>query len=972
MKRTLFTFLLSLSLAAGAAAQVPHAKDFAVLADSLTLRLQRRSSVLTRVRVNKVLVRGGALDFYFSPELVYHPWRPGDVQWFRAQLQEQLHGYKLGRIYSGKQDISALEMPAIGADGKPQDTPFRRPDPRTDVPPLVSGNDWWPQGLSGRHIALWQSHGRFWSEKNDRWQWQRGPAHRTVEDIYTQSYVLPFLIPMLEHAGAVVLTPRERDPQTHEVVCDNDPSFDGERTPDMRQKGSYKEKGSWKDAGVGFADACAVYKEQENPFAMGSARQTEAGAKKPAEAIWRPNIPEKGRYAVYVSYATLPGSTTDARYTVHHLGGETLVHVNQQMGGGTWIYIGTFLFGQGSDGYVSLSNQSSSAGIITADAVRFGGGMGKVERGGAPSGYPSYVEGALYSMQYAGMDLSLLADWNSDYVKDYAGRGAWVQHLSGGSRVNPKAAGRHIPIDLSLAFHSDAGITPNDSIVGTLGIYTLQERDRSEHFKNGESRMNSRLLTDFIQSQLVQDVRAGFEPAWTRRGTWDRSYSESRTTGVPGMLLEILSHQNFADMRYGLDPAFRFTSCRAIYKGMLKYLSARYGCPYVVQPLPVQAFSVRLEGGKAVLSWEPTTDSLEVTAVPTHYRVYVRRGEGGFDEGRQIQGTTCTLPLEKGHLYSFRITACNEGGESFPSEVLCAGVPDGAAGPEVLVVNNFTRVGAPTWFDTPTHAGFMEDLDSGVPWGQDILYAGAVNQFNRQQNWTDDDNPGFGGSFTDHAGQLVAGNSFDFTAVHGKALLEAGYAVSSSSAQAFDGQSPAFALDLICGKQVTTRVGRGAVPDKYSVFPEALQEALRQYTKTGGHIILSGSYIATDAWDSIYPGVQRAPESTRKFIKEVLGYKWITNFADHTGQVLPLPGNGFGPASYNRDWSPIFYRVENPDGIAPAGDRSQVLMRYHRSGISAATLFTAEGGYKVVAFGFPLEASAQLPQLLMQALHALR
>ena len=963
MKRVFLVLLLLLTVWPSLA-QTPRAKDFLEVSDSLSQRMQRRSGVKTRVRVNKVLARGKTLDFYFTSELVYHPWRPGEVAWFRQQLQESISGYTLGKVYGGNQDISDLEMPALRSDGKPVETPFLRPDPRTETPPLVSGSKWWGKGLSGRHIALWQSHGRYWSEKRERWEWQRGPAHRTVEDIYTQSYVVPFLMPMLENAGAVVLSPRERDPQTHEIVCDNDPSFGGERTPDMRSKGSYKEKGNWKDAGTGFADARAIYRDYENPFIMGTARQTEVSSKKSgAEAIWRPDIPEQGRYAVYVSYVTLPNSTTDARYTVHHLGGETLLHVNQQMGGGSWVYLGTFLFAEGTEGYVSLSSQSSAGGVITADAVRFGGGMGKVERGGITSGYPAYTEGALYNMQYSGLDLTLLDDWKTDYVRDYAGRGVWVQNLSGGSRIDPKAKGRRVPVDLSLAFHSDAGITPNDSIIGTLGIYTLKDRDHKEVFANGESRMNSRLLTDFVQTQLVQDIQAQFEPNWTRRGTWDRSYSESRSTGVPGMLLEIHSHQNFADMRYGLDPSYRFTASRAIYKGILKYLSARYGSPYVVQPLPVHAFQVRLDDTYAVLSWEPTTDSLEVTAKPTYYRVYARRGPADFDEGRQIEGNSCTLPLEKGHLYSFKVTACNEGGESFPSEILCAGLPDGAAGKEVLVVNNFTRVSAPTWFDTPTYAGFTEGTDSGVPWGQDLLYAGEVNQFNRQQNWTSDDNPGFGGCYTDQAGQLVAGNSFDFVARHGHALLEAGYAVSSSSAEAFDGASPAFAVDLICGKQVTSRIGRGAVPDRYHVFPESLQQALRRFTSSGGNVLISGSYIGTDAWDSIYPGVERAPESTRKFVKDVLGYFWVTNFGDRTGQVLPVSGLSLPAVSYNRDWSPTVYRVENPDGIGPASDRARVMMRYHRSGVSAATLYEAPG-YKVAAFGFPLETSPQLPELL--------
>ena len=62
--------------------------------------------------------------------------------------------------------------------------------------------------LDGRNIALWQSHGWYFEQKLDRWEWQRARIFQTVEDLYPQSYVLPFLIPMLENAGAYVMTPR--------------------------------------------------------------------------------------------------------------------------------------------------------------------------------------------------------------------------------------------------------------------------------------------------------------------------------------------------------------------------------------------------------------------------------------------------------------------------------------------------------------------------------------------------------------------------------------------------------------------------------------------------------------------------------------------------------------------------------------------------------------------------------------------
>lgn len=53
------------------------------------------------------------------------------------------------------------------------------------------------------------------------------------------------------------------------------------------------------------------------------------------------------------------------------------------MGGGTWIYLGTFGFnaGRNNECKVVLSNLSSKVGrIITADAVKIGGGMGNIAR----------------------------------------------------------------------------------------------------------------------------------------------------------------------------------------------------------------------------------------------------------------------------------------------------------------------------------------------------------------------------------------------------------------------------------------------------------------------------------------------------------------------------------------------------------------------------------------------------------------
>ena len=968
-----FLLLVTLLLAC-LSGQAQTAREFKAATDSLRARLRRRTTVDTSLKLSRVTKRGTTLDFTFSKELGDYPWRPNDKEWFEEQLRALMpsayRSYRIGDILADKDTLGNLLMPPLTATGKAASTRFRRSDPRSKAIPLVRTDEKWDKGLSGRHIGLWQSHGRYYEAKTERWEWQRAATHRTVEDLYTQSYVLPFLIPMLENAGAVVMTPRERDVQPWEIICDNDQTFSGRRTGKTRLTGRYKETGNWSETAPGFADTKAVWREYENPFTEGTARMCETSTEEDPEqrafANWYPNFPERGEYAVYVSYRSFANSTTDAVYTVRHLGGESVFHVNQRMGGGTWIYLGTFLFEKGMDGFVRLTNQSTSAGIVSADAVKFGGGMGKVERGGSLSGLPAYLEGALYSMQWYGIDTHLFDDWEDDYTKDYAGRGKWATEMTGGSRVNPNVSGRGVPFDLTFAFHSDAGTTPNDTTIGTLGIYT-RLCDNKDELPNGESRMNGRLLTDFVQTQVVNDIRKQFDANWTRRGLWDRSYSESRTTSVPAMLLELLSHQNFADMKYGLDPAFRFTVSRSVYKGILKYLSARYGCSYAVQPLPVKAFAAEVRDGKAVLSWEAAKDPDEPTATPSGFILYTREGDGGFDNGVRLEDVqkegdrySVSISLHKGKLYSYRIVAFNDGGKSFPSETLAVGY-SGEDAKRILVVNNFTRISAPAWFDTPSYGGFMDNIDSGVPYVRDILFAGEVNQFDRTKKWTDDDNPGFGGSFTNRAGRLVAGNTFDYPAAHGRVLLSNGYTVCSVSADAFQAMdaSEYAAIDLICGKQVTTKIGRGAVPHRYTVFPAPMQDALRKYAAAGGSILVAGAYIGTDAWDQVYPGTFpiRDADRTKAFIQEVLGYKWVTNFGDVSGVIVPKPGAPVqlsDPMKYNRLYDEQVYRVENPDGIEPAGPKAQTFLRYAGTDIPAATVFD-DGKHKVIACGFPLE-----------------
>ncbi len=946
--------------------------------------VRQRLTNAGRFGIDSVLVAKKTVTVYAGEGSSYVPYREDNVAEIRAGvtalLPEAWRKRKLVLLAEGK----PLEnyIPIGMRSGKTKEKTFRT----ADVTPLTTDRSL-PvrpsKGLQGRHIAMWQSHGRYYEQKLDRWEWQRARIFQTVEDLYTQSYVLPFLVPMLERAGANVLLPRERDANPLEVIVDGE-------TPNSSQFGFPDAASAWqKGDGPGFAHRRAVYVDHQNPFAEGAYYQARTVRKQAdqSQAVWTPDLPETRDYAVYVSYKSFPRSTDDARYTIYHAGGQTEVSVNQRMGGGTWIYLGTYRFLKGnSQGRVVLTNHSSAraGSIVTADAVKFGGGMGNVARylsaGGQTvedartSGDPRFCEGARYWMQWAGVPDSIydLNDGQNDYVDDYKNRGLWVNWLAGGSEVNPDAGGLNIPLDLSLAFHSDAGTTLTDQTVGTLAIYDDQHYGGT--FANGAGTGMNHQLADLVQTSIVEDIRALFEPNWNRRQIWDKPYFEAWMPRVPAMLLELLSHQNFADMRYGLDPRFRFAVGRAVYKGILRFICGQRGEPCVVQPLPVRCMALRIEGtDQALLSWAPRPDSLEASAMPDRYLVYRRIGDGGWDNGTLVSDTCLRVSLQPGQVCSYKVVAVNEGGRSFDSEILSAGFPGNGFGQQpALVVNGFTRLGAPADFEAPGDAarqlaGFLPQVDFGVPYLQDISYTGAQKEFRRSIPWMDDDAAGFGDSYGDQERNVIAGNTFDFPAVHGRALLAAGRSFVSCSAEAVEqgvvslGDYPF--VDLILGKQCQTKMGSGKnAPLQYKVFGRAMQERLTAYLKGGGRLLASGCYVGSDLWDNPLRLDEslldrQALKADQQFCTDVLHYKWRAGQAARGGAIgwVPSPiGRQSGTFGFHSQPNSACYAAESPDAIEPVGEGACTAMRYTENNLSAAVAYDGQD-YKTFLMGVPFE-----------------
>lgn len=875
------------------------------------------------------------LQVYASPSFGYQPFTEETTSAIYRLITQSLPG-----------PVNYYQI-AIYADGMPIDNlipnAFRKKKDTDRQYKNISyhGNPWVEnlsrpyeitRGLKGTHLAVWQSHGMFYKIDRNEWRWQRPRLFGTTEDLFTQSFVVPYLIPMLENAGAIVFTPRERNWQRQEVIVDNNTCPAGSQYLEVNYK-----KCCWTNAPApGFAQRYSVYPDNHNPFADGTARMITTQTKpEKAFAEWIPDIPEKGKYAVYVSYQTLPESVSDAKYLVFHNGGVTEFRVNQQMGGGTWVYLGTFEFDKGCNDYgmVVLSNESKEQGVVSADAVRFGGGMGNIERGGSVSGMPRYLEGARYWAQWAGMPYPVYSKSNgtNDYNDDINTRSLMTNYLSGGSVFNPAEKGLKVPFEMTLGFHSDAGFKTDDQLVGTLGIYTTGFNEG--RLNCGISRYASRDLADMVLTGLKRDIDARFGVNWQRRSMWNRNYSETRLPAVPSMILELLSHQNFNDLKLGHEPAFKFTVARSVYKSVLKYLADMHGTNYTVQPLPVTHFAIS-EGKKKNtfdLRWIPTEDVLEPTAEAQGYIVYTRVGRGGFDNGTYTRKPELTVEVEPGLVYSFRVTAVNRGGESFPSETLSACKAKRSKG-AVLIVNAFDRVSGPGSINSPLMQGFDLLNDPGIPDGQTPAYCGYQQNFDRSRPGIEDET-GLGYSGNELEGKLIAGNTFDYPFIHGKAIQAAGrYSFVSCSDETIESGS----TDLTAYDVVDFLYGA----DRKGISPE-IREALTRYCNQGGSLLISGAYLSD--------GKSKNAEG-KTFCQNVLKY------ADQ-GLTAPLSCEEVSGLNVRfrlpRRANETTYAVPQSGYLYPTGGSFSTFV-YTSGNYGAGIAY--RGNYRTFVLGFPFES----------------
>jgi len=735
--------------------------------------------------------------------------------------------------------------------------------------------------LSGKSVFVSSGHG--WYFKNGSWHTQRTNTHGIVEDFLGAEAVNYFLIPYLRNAGATVFPMREIDMNREMVVVDN-----GDLASDP-DNGIYEESGGWQDSSAkGFSTGEAPYVNGENPFEAGGNRiiKSESGA----YARWTPNIPKRAIYNVYVSYSAFSARATDAHYEVYHAGGKTDVYLNQKAHGATWVNIGAYPFYKGSDkdkGSVLLIGESAdSEAWFSADAVRFGGGMGEIERDSSLSTRPRWEEGSRYFAQYSGAPTSVYDVGGDDHDDDiYRGKYAKWQNETGEDSIY-------------VSWHSNAA---NSEAHGTITfMYSDHAYDGSDDFKGvagGDK------LASFIQNEVVDSIRAGWDASWYSYGVksaWFAEVAPKHNDEMPSSLVELGFHDNEQECLTMQDPKFRNLAARAVYQAITKYFADKDGKTPVFIPEHPSAVRARVKGeGSVEVLWQaPPVDKLLHGDIPDGYTVQKSEDGFAFDDGVDAGDLLSYefTELDSGRPYYFRVVAYNSAGKSFPSSIVAAFASMESG--QMLIVDGFERL----------------DRHSLIPENLSQFGLGTLMRM-----------------------VLERQNSFSYVVKHANSLEELGYSFDSASKKSLN-SIPLEGYDMILwfsGEQSTVD----------STFTLEEQNIIKAYMDEGGAMFVSGSEIG---WDLDSEG----DANDKDFYNSYLKAKFVDDDAGTYG--VRGVGAAFESLELEFDNGTRIYNVEYPDILEPADTTAAVFLTYDNTGSSAAGIISTDGR-KVATLGFPFE-----------------
>jgi N-acetylmuramoyl-L-alanine amidase len=768
--------------------------------------------------------------------------------------------------------------------------------------------------LSGRAVVLNPGHG--WLDDGTRWRVQRSKLYENLEDFGTAETFMHFLTPALLNAGARVQPVREMDPNPNTVIVDN-----------AAGAPTYVETGSWSNSSAsGFVmrSGASWSGTLTNPWGNANATRfanVVSGAAT-ATATYTFNVPATGYYNVYISYSASTNRTTQAHWQVRHSGGTTAFRVNQQRDGATWVLLGNFHFMAGSPDsqrQVVVLNDAPGGGVVTADAVRIGGGLGDVaRRSNGLSGQPRWQEEACNYLQFTGMLASTFMSGDNTAGSDDEQLGWGNRPQFANWEQNRDSEGNNT---IYIGFHTNAfngtcsGGTEQSGTARGSGVF----RDTDARATTGTVALATAMNTSFVNAmRQIYGLSS-----WQDRGiTASSSYGESSQPNlgtVSGVFFEALFHDNSTDMNIYRDPKMRETAARAMVQGMISY----YGGTVFPPETPVRARVRSMGNGQARVDWAPgpvRATNLPYGSAATTYRVYVSSNGYGFDNGTDSAGqTNLTINAPAGEVVYVQVRAANSSGVSFPTETLVVRTPAAGQTP-ILLVNGYSR------FDR-----FLPPLIAAV--------SGCADNLVRRLN-------------------PRTFNSRNYLVQHADALAAANVAFDSASDSAIESN----ALTLAGYRTVVWAAGQQAEADTTDPVDDTAvkpncRTVLQNFLQGGGNLFLSGSEVAWNYGRSSGP-----TDAERNWLRTNLRAQLL---ADNAGvySATPVTGQLFssvGPIVIDSGGSGS-YNVRFPDVLtAEAG--AIALINYGNSGTNglAALMHTGPIGTgtrtaRVIYLGFPFE-----------------
>lgn len=734
-----------------------------------------------------------------------------------------------------------------------------------------------PDGvLTGKIVYVGAGHGYVSNNLgNGSWSTQRPETNEIVEDMNNQDQ-LTFFVEQLWNAGATVVPLRPVGHQTNEIVLDND---DTEVTY----------SGTWNNSGSSIFYGSSG----DTPYRYANTALTET-----ATATYTPDIPDAGVYPVY-TWVRHGSDRIEQLYQINHSGGTTEVTVDHSKVGSGWVYLGSYHMDSGTGSSVVISNKAGTTGkVIIADAIRFGNGMGDIDRGGGISGHSREDESTLYWIEAQagqGIPSSTWRTSSSDATANVSAPIRWAKHM------NREASG--VMTDrVYVGLHSNA---VNGTARGTIGLYRSASSARTP---------NQIALADALAAEVNDDLvslNGDFEHNWFNRpghtlgGVFGEISNSIINNEFDATILETMFHDNVLDAELIRDPKVREAVAQATTQGLIKYFNNVDSGSTSLDYSPERVTDLRAESngdGTIDLNWTAPTGSSGLGDAPTGFMVYRSLNGRGFDGGTLVTGGTTSnytvtgLDDANGTHY-FMVTAVNDGGESLKSAVV-ASTPLNTAS-SVLIVNGFDR------------------NDRGL---------------NVRQS--------FGSGTIDRTRSLFQ-NSFDYAVQVGEAIEAHDATIGIDTAQneaIINGD-----VDLDDYETVIWILGEESSAD--DTFNSTEQTKVSSFVSGGGNLFVSGPEIGWDL-DNLNNG--------RTFYNNTLGADYVADDAN-TYDVTGVTGSIFEGISLSFDDGTLFYDTEFPDIISPLGASVKAL-NYSGGSSGAAIQRAGTGGAgNVVMLAFPFE-----------------